>query len=163
MPKKGEIAGLSGWHYVATGGKGFKGRHAENYLTGEALSVRKAQERAHGGVRYEERRPVEQRKTYKRSIGKYYRYGPFPTEQAVHDFIPSQGTGYLQAYGLVVRGSGSIGKKQYHNISGLTDMDNLKISLQNLSKPKTLTERRLVENISHYATVERYYVFIRKA
>ena len=70
MAKKG-IAGLPPGWVSATGpyvdmfsGKAGKGRHAENILTGEAMSQRNVQTLQHG-VEYEKRVPAEKRREYR--------------------------------------------------------------------------------------------------
>ncbi|MBX5459203.1 MAG: hypothetical protein IRZ31_20105 [Thermogemmatispora sp.] len=65
-----QIQGLANFIWVYPGrpnpyGITVETRKAYNPLTGELLSVREAQTRAHGGLRYEQRVPKEQRKLYR--------------------------------------------------------------------------------------------------
>lgn len=59
------IQGLPGFEWRYSGAGAFAGRHAFNPATGERISTREAQTRAHGGVPYERRAPPPaQRRPY---------------------------------------------------------------------------------------------------
>jgi len=72
MVKRGEIEGLTGFQWVKPGsqadekyGLGLTTRKAYNPLTGELLTVRQAQTRAHQGVAFEKRERATPKREYK--------------------------------------------------------------------------------------------------
>lgn len=160
------IKGLPGWEWHYPKG-------APRYATdtaGNRYTARDVQSLQHGEV-YEKRVPKEQRKAYKRKVGKATRYGPFHSIQDIIDSkqIKDDQRVWLQGHGTMVKKKkrkSPEGSRAWRSIGGLADFKDMRTALDMIehglhdTTPEVAKYTvRLRENYTEFTDIKEFFIY----
>lgn len=167
------IKGLPGWewHYI----RDAHGKQIDRWATdpaGNRYTQRDIQSLQHGEV-YEKRVPKEQRKIYKRKVGKWTRHGPFHSLQEIKDYqkIGKDKSVFTQAKGKIssrARKKSPQKSRSVRSVGAATTMDDLQTAVDMIehgfhdTTPAVAAyTTRLQENIQGFTEINEYFLYER--